>query len=108
MIVSVNTLDGKATFTDVTCYEGVFLTDTFVKEVNERQRFILSNESADTSTLSIEVTRGTVTDAYLKGDDITALNASSKSYFLEESEYRRPELIFGDGVIGGSFQWRCD
>lgn len=100
LIASVNTLDGKATFTDVICYEGVFLTDTFVKEVNERQRFILSNVSADTSTLSIEVTRGTVTDAYLKGDDITALNASSKTYFLEESEYRRPELIFGDGVIG--------
>ena len=100
LIASVNTLDGKATFTDVICYEGVFLTDTFVKEINERQRFILSNESADTSTLSVEVTRGTVTDAYLKGDDITALNASSKTYFLEESEYRRPELIFGDGVIG--------
>jgi hypothetical protein len=100
LITSVNTLDGKATFTDVICYEGVFLTDTFVKEVNERQRFILSNESADTSTLSIEVTRGTVTDAYLKGEDITALNASSKTYFLEESEYRRPELIFGDGIIG--------
>lgn len=100
LIASVNTLDGKATFTDVICYEGVFLTDTFVKEVNERQRFILSNESADTSTLSIEVTRGTVTDAYLKGEDITALNSSSKTYFLEESEYRRPELIFGDGVIG--------
>ena len=100
LIASVNTLDGKATFTDVICYEGVFLTDTFVKEVNERQRFILSNESADTSTLSVEVTRGTVTDAYLKGDDITTLNSSSKSFFLEESEYRRPELIFGDGVIG--------
>ena len=100
LITSVNTLDGKATFTDVTCYEGVFLTDTFVKEINERQRFILSNESADTSTLSVEVTRGTVTDAYLKGDDITTLNSSSKSFFLEESEYRRPELIFGDGVIG--------
>ena len=100
LIASVNTLDGKATFTDVICYEGVFLTDTFVKETNERQRFILSNESADTSTLSVEVTRGTVTDAYLKGDDITTLNSSSKSFFLEESEYRRPELIFGDGVIG--------
>ena len=100
LIASVNTLDGKATFTDVICYEGVFLTDTFVKEINERQRFILSNESADTSTLSVEVTRGTVTDAYLKGDDITALNSSSKTYFLEESEYRRPELIFGDGIIG--------
>ena len=100
LITSVNTLDGKATFTDVICYEGVFLTDTFVKEVNERQRFILSNESADTSTLSVEVTRGTVTDAYLKGDDITTLNSSSKTFFLEESEYRRPELIFGDGVIG--------
>ena len=30
LIVSVNTLDGKATFTDVVAYEGIFITDTFV------------------------------------------------------------------------------
>jgi len=100
LIVSVNTLDGVATFNGVVAYEGVFVTDTFRKESSERQRFILANETADTSSMSVEITRGTLTDAYLQGDDITAINNVSKVFFLEESEYKRPELIFGDGILG--------
>ncbi len=100
LIVSVNTLDGIATFNDVVAYEGIFITDTFVKETSERQRFILANELADTSSMSVEVTRGTLTDAYLEGTDITSVSNVSKVFFLEESEYKRHELIFGDGVLG--------
>lgn len=100
LIVSVNTLNGIATFNDVVAYEGIFIKDTFVRNTSERQRFILGNEKADTSTLNIEITRGTVTDAYLLATDITAVDKSSKNFFLEESEYRRFELIFGDGIIG--------
>ena len=104
LIVSVNTLDGIATFTDVVSYEGIFVTDTYVKESSERQRFILGNALADTSSMTVEVTRGTLTDAYLEGTDITAVSDVSKVFFLEESEYKRPELIFGDGVLGEALQ----
>ena len=100
MIVSVNTLDGKATFTDVVAYEGIFITDTFVKTDSERQRFILGNLNADTSAMTVEVSRGTITDAYLQATDITTINNISKIFFLEESETRKPELIFGDGILG--------
>tara|TARA_B100001996_G_scaffold73242_1_gene53840 strand:- start:18914 stop:20788 length:1875 start_codon:yes stop_codon:yes gene_type:complete len=100
LIVSVNTLDGKATFTGVVSYEGVFITDTFVKSTSDRQRFILANNGADTSSMTVEVTRGTLTDAYLEATDITALDGTSKIFFLEESETKRSELIFGDGILG--------
>ena len=100
LIVSVNTLDGKATFTGVLAYEGIFITDTFVKTDSERQRFILGNLNADTSSMTVEVTRGTITDAYLEATDITSISNISKIFFLEESETRRPELIFGDGILG--------
>jgi len=100
LIVSVNTLDGKATFTGVLAYEGIFITDTFVKTDSERQRFILGNLNADTSSMTVEVTRGTITDAYLEATDITAVNNISKIFFLEEAESKKPELIFGDGVLG--------
>ena len=86
LIVSVNTLDGKATFNDVVAFEGIFITDTFVKTESERQRFILGNLNADTSAMTVEVTRGTVTDAYLEATDITTVNNISKVFFLEESE----------------------
>ena len=100
MIVSVNTLDGKATFTGVEAFEGIFITDTFVKTESERQRFILGNLNADTSAMTVEVSRGTITDAYLEATDITAVSNISKIFFLEESESKRQELVFGDGVLG--------
>ena len=102
LIVSVNTLDGKATFTGVETFEGIFITDTFVKTESDRQRFILGNLAADTSAMSVEVTRGTITDAYLKAEDITTVSNISKIFFLEESESKRPEIVFGDGVLGES------
>ena len=98
--VSVNSLSGVATFSNLNLYEGVFLTDTFVRDTSERQRFILTNENIDTTSLRIEVTSGTTTEAYLKATDITKINGESKVYFLEESEYGRPEILFGDNVLG--------
>ena len=102
LIVSVNTLDGKATFTDVLAYEGIFITDTFVKTESERQRFVLGNLNADTSAMTVEVTRGTITDAYLEATDITNVSNISKVFFLEESETKKQELVFGDGILGES------
>ena len=98
--VSVDSLSGVATFSNLNLYEGVFLTDTFVRDTSERQRFILTNENIDTTSLRIEVTSGTTTEAYLKATDITKINGESKVYFLEESEYGRPEILFGDNVLG--------
>ena len=98
--VSVDSLTGVGTFSNLNLFEGVFLTDTFVRDTSERQRFILTNENIDTQTLRVEVTSGTVTEAYLKATDITKIDNSSKVYFLEESEYGRPEILFGDDVLG--------
>jgi len=98
--VSVNSTTGIATFSNLIVYEGVYLTDTFVRNTTERQRFILTNEAVDTSSMKIEVTSGTVVERYLQATDITKIDSTSKVYFLEESEYGRPEIMFGDGTLG--------
>jgi len=97
---SVDSTSGIATFTGVILFEGVFLTDTFVKDINQRQRFILTNKAADTTSMKVEVTSGTVTERYLQATDITKIDSSSKVFFLEESEYEIPEILFGDGKVG--------
>ncbi len=97
---SVDSTSGIATFTGVTLFEGVFLKDTFVKDINQRQRFILTNKNADTTSMRVEVTSGTVTERYLQATDITKIDSSSKVFFLEESEYEIPEILFGDGKVG--------
>ena len=99
-VVSVDSLTGVATFSNLRLYEGIFLTDTFVRDINQRQRFILTNENADTTTLKVEVTSGTTTERYLQATDITKITSESKVFFLEESEYGRSEILFGDGVVG--------
>ena len=81
-------------------YEGLFLTDTFVKDTTQRQRFILTNDRVDTTSMIVEVTSGTVTEKYLQATDITKIDSTSKVFFLEESEYQIPEILFGDGTIG--------
>ena len=97
---SVDSTSGIATFTGVVLYEGVFLTDTFVRDINQRQRFILTNGTADTSSMRVEVTSGTVTERYLQATDITKIDSTSKVFFLEESEQEIPEILFGDGIMG--------
>ena len=97
---SVDSLTGIASFNNITLFEGLYLTDTFVKNTSQRQRFILTNERVDTSSMIVQVTSGTITEKYLQATDITKITADSKVFFLEESEYQIPEILFGDGVIG--------
>ena len=99
---SVDSLTGIAAFNNTVLYEGIYLTDTFVKNTAERQRFILTNERVDTTSMIVQVTSGTVTEKYLQATDITKIDADSKVFFLEESEYQIPEILFGDGVVGKS------
>jgi len=99
-ITSVDSTTGIATFRGIILYEGVFLTDTFVRDINQRQRFILTNKNADTTSMKVEVTSGTITEKYLQATDITKIDSNSKVFFLEESEYEIPEILFGDGKVG--------
>ena len=97
---SVDSLTGIATFNNIVLYEGLFLTDTFVKDTTQRQRFILTNDRVDTTSIIVEVTSGTITEKYLQATDITKIDSTSKVFFLEESEYQIPEILFGDGILG--------
>ncbi|ADO98710.1 baseplate wedge [Eurybiavirus PHM1] len=97
---SVDSLTGIASFNNTVLYEGLYLQDTFVKNTAERQRFILTNERVDATSMIVQVTSGTVTEKYLQATDITKIDATSKVFFLEESEYQIPEILFGDGVVG--------
>ena len=99
---SVDSLTGIAAFNNTVLYEGLYLTDTFVKDTTQRQRFILTNDRADTSSMIVEVTSGTITEKYLQATDITKIDSTSKIFFLEESEYQIPEILFGDGIVGKS------
>ena len=73
IVQSVDSTSGIATFNNLELFEGVFVTDTFVRNINQRQRFILTNSNADTSSMRVLVSSGQVTERYLKAVSYTHL-----------------------------------
>ena len=84
-------------------YEGTYVTVKYVVDTSDaEQRFILTDNRADTTTLRVRV-QTSVSDStvttYTKATDITQLSATSSVYFLQEVENGRFEVYFGDDVV---------
>lgn len=87
--------------TDV--FEGSVVTDTFVVDnSNTSQRFVLSNQTVDTSQIEVLVyedggsTQLTFTQAY----GLIGVKNSSQVFFVQAAENSQYELLFGDSVFG--------
>ena len=104
--VTVPVVDGIATFSDISIYEGTFLTSNFTVSSETPappSRYTLTNSHIDTSTLEISVRdtqSSTSSKKYEFSDTLIEVTSSSRVYFLQEVEDQRYELIFGDGVFG--------
>ena len=104
--VTVPVVDGIATFSNVTIYEGTFLTSNFTVSSETPappSRYTLDNSYIDTSTLEVsirETQSSTSSKKYVFSDTLIEVTSSSRVYFLQEIEDQRYELIFGDGVFG--------
>lgn len=88
---------------EITIYEGQYITDTFnVNYSNSRQRFILSNPTIDTDSLTILVLENNGADVltYLRANSLFDKQSNSQIYFVQAAENERYEVLFGDGVIG--------
>ena len=104
--VTVPVVDGIATFSNVTIYEGTFLTSNFTVSSETPappSRYTLTNSYIDTSTLEVTVRdtqSSTSTKKYVFSDTLIEVTDTSRVYFLQEVEDQRYDLIFGDGVFG--------
>ena len=104
--ITVPVVDGIATFSNVTIYEGTYLTTNFTVSSEKPappSRYILENANIDTSTLEVivrETQSSTSSKKYVFSDTLIEVTSSSRVYFIQEIEDQRYELIFGDGVFG--------
>ena len=84
-------------------YEGTYVTTRYTVDTsNLEQRFLLRDNRADTSTLTVKVQNSSsdsTTTTYTKATDITQLTGDSTVYFLQEVEGGKFEVYFGDGVV---------
>ena len=92
------------TFSNITICEGSFREIKYrVDNDVENQKFQLSDDNADTSTLRVRVQENeesTAFDIYTKFENLATVNEETKTYYLQQNSNEYFEIYFGDGVTG--------
>ena len=91
---------GIVTFDNISIYEGTYLTKTFkVNDSLPDQKYIIPNESIDTSTVRVTV-KSNVTENYVPYTNIFDVNKDSRLFLIQEIEDEKYQIIFGDNTLG--------
>jgi hypothetical protein len=102
--VSITPTDGVYKFSNLKIHEGSYLNYKYTANTSDiDQRFIIPNDSVDTTTLTVKVqasSSDSTTKTYSLATGITGIDSDSEVYFLQEVEGGRFEVFFGDGVLG--------
>ena len=87
---------------NITLYEGYYITDTFVYNYNESQRFLLTNKNIDTSSLMVLVIEdvGATTLQYNRATSLFDIDETSQIFFVQGAENETYEILFSDGISG--------
>ena len=84
-------------------YEGTYITTKYTVDSSDvEQRFLLGDNRADTTTLTVKVQNSSsdsTTTTYTRATDISQLTSTSTVYYLQEVEIGKFEVYFGDGVV---------
>lgn len=96
-----NSGNGVFTATDVALYEGNYIVDTFHMNYSiERQRFVLSDPTIDTTSLTVVVGDETTATNYRLASSFLDLGPNDQVFFLQAAENDRYEIVFGNNIIG--------
>lgn len=102
IIVSPN--NGTYEFTDVEIYEGTLVTFSYVvNNPGPEEKYVINDTNIDSRTLRVTVQNSSTdqtSNTYTLSTDTTALDGTSKVYFLEENSQEKYEIYFGDGIVG--------
>jgi hypothetical protein len=100
-IVVTDPIETVFTARGVEIYEGTYVVDTFYSNYAiERQRFVLSNPTIDTTSLTVVVSDESSSKTYRLATSFLDLDSQSEVFFLQAAENDKYEIVFGNGVIG--------
>ncbi len=92
------------TFNNVDIAQGYYKSLKYrVDNDIENQKFQLSDNDADTSTLRVRIQENeesTAFDIYTRFETLLGVDSTSKVYYLQENSAEYYEIYFGDGVTG--------
>ena len=104
--ITATTTGVEVPFNNLKIYEGTYLTSRYTVDSSDvSQRFLLTDNRADTKTLTVKIqtsSTDTTTTTYTRATDITQLTGTSEVYFLQEVEAGKFEVYFGDGVVSSA------
>jgi hypothetical protein len=102
--VTITPSNGIYQFSGVPIYEGSLVTFKYtVDSTDVDQKFTLPNANIDTTTLLVKVQNSsddTTTNTYTLAGGYNNVTATSKVYFIQESQDGKFEVYFGDGING--------
>ena len=95
--------NGVYTAYGVSLYEGVYVSDTFIKNsALTGQRYVLTNPNIDTTSVEVSVSEnsGANVFTYTQAFSLFGLNSNSSVFFVQPCENEQYELVFGDDTYG--------
>jgi hypothetical protein len=102
--VTIPVANGILSFSNIPIYEGTFTKNRYTVDIkNVDQKFKLTSDRADTTTLKVQVFDSASSSnftTYTLATDITQVGSTSNVYFLQECGDGRFEVYFGDGIVG--------
>ena len=106
-VIAVN-IGSVIPFNNLSVYEGSFVSTRYTTDTqNVEQRFLINDNRADTTTLTVKVQNSSsdsTSTTYTLATDIAALTSTSNVYFLQEVEEGKFEIYFGDGILGNAVE----
>ena len=85
----------------VDLFEGSYIVDTFYSNYAlDRQRFVLSDPTIDTTSLTVVVADETTAKTYRLASSFLDLGPDDEVFFLQAAENDRYEIVFGNDIIG--------
>ena len=94
---------GYFTANNVKIYQGTIFTDSFVSNYGiENQRFILTNDTIDSSSIKVLVREdsGSSNTLYVQATSLYDIDGTSNVFFVQAADNGKYEVVFGDGTFG--------
>lgn len=102
--ITIEQRNGTYTFTDVELVEGTPLEISYrVSNPGPAEKFVIPNDNVDITTLRVLVQNSftdTATTAFYVNDDIAEALPDSNIFYVEEDQFGKYVIFFGDGVLG--------
>ncbi len=88
--------------TNISVYEGDYITDRYVYSDRIENRYSISNRNVDLQSLKVIVVEdnGASIEEYKRATSLFDLDETSKVYLVDPAPGEKYDVMFGDGVIG--------